>query len=460
MSSPIDDNDTLLRTDWLNRDALARSRSYLESPTNREPPSDDAAFDPLVKGEMIEGGYEVGERLGSGGMGVVYRGTDTRLQRPVAIKIMRPDRLEGPWPQQFIHEARLMAGIHDPNVVDVYHLGAVGELPYFVMAYVQGRELRAWITEQGLAPDVDQAFELIHNLCRGVQAIHDAGAIHRDLKPENVLIRSDLSLAITDFGLSQLLSAGADKLGEALAGTPAYIAPELITHSTQPDLATRIDVYALGVMAYELLTGSLPFGGAGRPLWILQAQVYETPEAPSIRRPELTDAYDHIFARVLAKDPAERFGSPQEFHSALSMAYESVKLRKRCPRILVVDDEETHLDYVIEMLRIHVPHAHVIGTTDASSVLSRCRISPPDLVLTDLCMPEIDGMRLVQDVRSDPRLAGSKLVVMTGAGGSESWKQLDALGCDDILLKPFDGSKLSSVVRRFIPLLGPGSTEL
>src|SRR5690606_39273265 len=152
----------------------------------------------------------------------------------------------------------------------------------------------------------------------GVQAIHNAGAIHRDLKPENVLLRSDLSLAITDFGLSQLLSASPSKLGEALAGTPAYIAPELVTHTTQPELATRIDVYALGVMAYELLTGSLPFGGAGRPLWILQAQVFETPEPPSERRPALSDAYDHIFARVLAKDPRERFDSPQDFMSALS----------------------------------------------------------------------------------------------------------------------------------------------
>jgi len=440
MPTSIDDSETLLQTRWFDRNETAKEEDR------------EIAFDPLCRGAVIEGGYEVGERIGSGGMGIVYRGTDTRLLRPVAIKIMRPDRLHEPWPEQFIHEARLMAGIHDPNVVDVYHLGSVGDLPYFVMAYVKGRELREWIVEQGGNPSVDEAFKIIENLCRGVQAIHDAGAIHRDLKPENVLVRDDLSLAITDFGLSQLLTASPEKLGEALAGTPAYIAPELITHTTQPELATRIDVYALGVMAYELLTGSLPFGGSGRPLWVLQAQVFETPELPSVRRPGLSDAYDQVFARVLAKDPSERFDSPQDFLFALSLAYESVKLKKRSPRILVVDDEETHLDYVIEMLRIHVPHAHVIGTTDATSVLSRCRISPPDLVLTDLCMPDVDGMRLVEDVKSDPRLARSKLVVMTGLGGSDSWKKLDALGCDDILLKPFDGPKLCSVVRRFIPL--------
>src|SRR5690606_19533094 len=151
-------------------------------------------------------------------------------------------------------------------------------------------------------------------------------------------------------------------------------------------------------------------------------------------------------------DPSERFDSPQDFLFALSLAHQSAKLKNRTPRILGAGDEETHLDYGIGMFRIHVPHAHTSGTTDDTIVLSRSRISSHDPVLSDFCVPDVDGMRLVEDVKSDPRLARSKLVVMTGLGGSDSWKKLDALGCDDILLKPFDGPKLCSVVRRFIPL--------
>jgi len=278
-------------------------------------------LDVFPLGASIPGGYRVLERVGSGGMSVVYRGWDASLDRPVAIRVARSDRRQGGWRARFVQESRRAATIRHPNVSEVLHLGYVGDVPFVVMDLAEGGDLRQWIHTEGTMPNLDDAFPILRGLCHGLQAIHDAKLVHRDIKPENVLLSERGTPMIADFGLCWDLTKPPELLPNDIEGTPAYLAPEVITNSVLWELAPRIDIYALGIIAFELLTGSLPFSSQPRARYgLLQAHVYETPASPSSINPSLGFAFDRLFGQVLAKSALMRFASPLEFLLALENA--------------------------------------------------------------------------------------------------------------------------------------------
>lgn len=261
--------------------------------------------DPLI-GDLVDGRYEVLDRVARGGMSTVYRALDHRLDREVALKVMHPHLAEDPaLVGRFEREAKTAARISHPHVVAVLDQGHTADeagdvLAYLVMEHVPGRTLRAVIREEApVAPR--RAVALLEPVVEGLAAAHRAGLVHRDVKPENVLVRTDGRITVADFGLSRA-ATGHTSAGQTVFGTPAYLAPELIS-GTGGD--ARADVYGVGIMLFELLTGTQPFTAA-TPLQVAYRHVHERVPVPSSVRPGLPEALDDIVLWCTEPRPADR----------------------------------------------------------------------------------------------------------------------------------------------------------
>jgi uncharacterized protein YndB with AHSA1/START domain/tRNA A-37 threonylcarbamoyl transferase component Bud32 len=206
---------------------------------------------------------EVLEILGQGGMGVVYKGRQTLLERNVAIKVVRPDLLTNPESQQrFLAEARTLAKMEHPYIVTVYDFGKAGDLYYLVMQHVDGVNLRTKIKEKNLTER--DVLDFVPQIGEALQHAHDSGIVHRDVKPENVLVDNRNRVRLVDFGLAKVFGAGVvDNSDDRVTGTIGYMAPEQITMPDKVD--HRADIYSTGVLSYEMLTGKLPRGEFGPP---------------------------------------------------------------------------------------------------------------------------------------------------------------------------------------------------
>ena len=215
-----------------------------------------SASDPLI-GRTIDQRYLIEDRIARGGMASVYRGLDYRLERPVAVKIMHPHLAEDEqFTARFMQEARQAARLAHPNIVNVFDQGQDGPLTFIVMEYLPGITLRELLRDFGVLT-WEQTLDVVKAILQGLDAAHQAGIVHRDLKPENILMADDGRIKIADFGLARAASHDT-QTGQALLGTVAYLSPELVTGSPAD---IRSDLYALGIMLFEMLTGTQPFKG-------------------------------------------------------------------------------------------------------------------------------------------------------------------------------------------------------
>jgi serine/threonine-protein kinase len=399
-------------------------------------------------GERIGETYRVVDQLGRGGMGVVLRAHDERLERDVAIKLIRPELVTTELRERFLNEARAMARVSHPNVLPIYAFGEHEGSPYFVTKIVHGVTVEAWLQARDpqKGPDLETAFRILEETCRGVAAIHAAGAIHRDLKPSNLLLDPELGVCVADMGVAALLEARGER--SEIVGTPDYMAPECVLQTEVPfELAPRADVYALGCLAYELLTGSPPFRAKKGTVAKMVAHARDVPVKPSALRPDLNEAIDRAILEALAKEPELRTKSAEAFCRALHAA----KARVVEPvRILIAEDDDDFRETLGEMLTIDFPDAVVEGVSDGNAALEAFRMRTPSVVLLDLNMPNIDGMQLTERLRKDLTGARVPIIVLTGYGGSREWKHLAELGADGFLVKPVNAQDLAMLVRRVL----------
>jgi eukaryotic-like serine/threonine-protein kinase len=255
-------------------------------------------------GRLLDGRYLVGPRIARGGMATVYEATDLRLDRICALKVMRPglgddDDFAG----RFVREARAAARLSHPNVVGVFDQGDDDGTLFLAMEYVPGHTLRDVIrSEAPMSPA--RALALLDPVLSALAAAHHAGIVHRDVKPENVLLSEDGRVKVADFGLARAVSAETQHTaaGGVLIGTVSYLAPELVAHGRAD---ARTDVYAAGVVLYELLTGRKPHQG-GSPIEVAYKHVHEDVPAPSALVPGLPAYVDALVARATARDPDRR----------------------------------------------------------------------------------------------------------------------------------------------------------
>src|SRR5215218_7089736 len=254
-------------------------------------------------GTVLSGRYRLESKLGSGGMSTVYLARDETLQRWVAVKVMRreisdqPDQIE-----RFRREARAVAQLSHPNVVAVIDAGEDGGYPYIVFEYVAGETLKQRIDRLGPLP-VDEAAAYAIEIGRGLAAAHARRMVHRDVKPQNVLIDVDGRAKVTDFGIARTLeSDGLTKTGRVL-GTTDYVSPE---QAMGRGVDARSDVYSLGVLLYEMLTGEVPFR-ADTLVGVAMKHVNEQMPDVQRRRPEISSALAAVIERATAKEPKKRY---------------------------------------------------------------------------------------------------------------------------------------------------------
>lgn len=252
-------------------------------------------------GRLIDGRYQVRSRIARGGMATVYLATDLRLERRVAIKIMHGHLADdNTFKTRFVQEARSAARLAHPNVVNVFDQGQDADMAYLVMEYLPGITLRDLLKDyQRLTPE--QTVDIMDAVLAGLAAAHKAGIVHRDLKPENVLLADDGRIKLGDFGLARAASANT-ATGQALLGTIAYLSPELVTRGVAD---ARSDIYAVGIMMYEMLTGEQPYVGEA-PMQIAYQHANDQVPTPSSKFSGVPPELDELVLWATSRDPEQR----------------------------------------------------------------------------------------------------------------------------------------------------------
>lgn len=430
-------------------DTSVKDAAAPAAPVAPKPPAQPTWEGPQV-GTVIDNAYRVLGPLGQGGMGVVLLATDTRLEREVAIKLIRPAYVANRKARErFLIEARAMARVRHENVVEIFTFGEIGGSPYFIMEYVPGSNIANWLDElilEDRLPSIDEALGYLDQVCRGLAAIHAAGAVHGDLKPSNILLGQASRVAITDLGLSRLFDHTTGHIGDhPMAGTPAYLAPEFSRQDLPAHLLQRSDIYSLGVIAYEMLTGE-PAYDIVTTQDMLSAHA-APPPLPSKLRPELTTAFDAPLLAALAADPTRRTANADHFRRQLLSARETIHARRGNIRILVADDDGDFLALARETLSYGLPGAEIETVRDGEAALAAIDREPAALAVIDLDMPGMNGVELTAALRANYRLP---IVVCTASGGAPDWRLLSALGADGFLVKPIDPFALVALARKML----------
>lgn len=320
------------------------------------------------------GKYEITGVLGKGAMGVVYAALDPRLGRKVAIKTVLTGHLEDEATRQeysarFEREARAVAKLNHPNIVNVYDFGEAADLAYLVMEYLQGHELKT-LLDPGQPLPTARWWRVMQGLLDALAHAHAHGVVHRDIKPSNVMLLADGGLKLMDFGVARLQDAGDETQVGTRIGTLAYMAPEQLQGLA---VDHRIDIFAAGVVLYQCLTGRKPFAGNE---WEIQRKImFEAATPPSQLQPTVTPALDAVLARAMAKAPEDRFAQATDFLAALQQAVlglAEVTSPGAAPAEAVADEDATRVLSAPEA----GPDLFGVVPGDETGVLDRGRTSP------------------------------------------------------------------------------------
>ncbi|MGI6611468.1 MAG: Stk1 family PASTA domain-containing Ser/Thr kinase [Limnochordia bacterium] len=256
-------------------------------------------------GQVLSNRYEVLARVGEGGMAVVYRARDTLLGRMVALKVLRSQYASDlEFVERFRREAQTAASLSHPNVVNIYDVGEENGIYYIVMEYVEGRNLKEIIRQEGPLPN-RTAVLFAREICRALEAAHRLNLTHRDVKPHNILITFDGRVKVTDFGIARAAAASSLTQTGTVIGSVHYFSPE---QARGGPVGTASDIYSLGVLCYEMVTGSVPFSGDS-PVAVALMHVQEQPKPPRQLNPQVSAEFERIILKAMAKSEADRYSS-------------------------------------------------------------------------------------------------------------------------------------------------------
>ena len=432
-------------------------RALAKSPAERTPSLTDLrreleeARDARTKRERPSGpvpgvredvdGFEILGELGTGSMGTVFLAFDRNLERNVAIKFLHA--LSSRQKERFVEEARGMAAISHPNVVQIHSFGYRDDVPYLVMEHVPGRSVETAL-QSGIP--VEDAVAILDQTAAGLEAVHQAGLTHGDVKPANVLIGPMFRVCVGDFGLAR----AREDVGEVrIAGSPAYMAPERLTRIT-PKLAHRADVYSLGVMAYELLSGRLPFTSESNDaMAVLTMHVAMPVEAPS--QHGAPAAFDALVMHALEKDPENRLPSAAQFRVGLARAADAAFGAHATASLLLIGQDET---LALESRRL-LPEAKLAVVDSVGGALARLRSAPADAVLVQ---NDVEGGGLYVAAKIRAELASPPpILLVKGPKEHIDAQQLSALGVRAVLDRPIEPAALALNLKRLLRVTSSSS---
>jgi serine/threonine protein kinase len=281
-------------------------------PDGTTPPEPGEALLASVR-RALAADYDVEREVGRGGMAVVFKGREKELERTVALKVLPPDLAPvASIADRFKREARLAASLDHPNIIPVYRVGHTGGVLYMAMKYIDGRALDGLVAAQGPLP-LPVVLTVLRATARAMAYAHEHGIVHRDIKGANILIDRNGRVVVSDFGIARAMESAALTATGLMIGTPHYMSPE---QCAGKPAGVQADQYSLGIVAYQLLTGTVPFDGDSLPE-ILQQHCFTPPPDPSLVRPDSPAILTAIVHRLLSKEPEQRFSSTNELVSAL-----------------------------------------------------------------------------------------------------------------------------------------------
>ncbi len=370
-------------------------------------------------GEVLSETYEVRGVLGAGGMGQVFDAHDVLLNRRVAIKAHWPTLRQ----YSLRKEAQALAAVRHPAMVAVYCIGRHSDVEYLVMEHVPGVTLESHLKQRQKVGDSltpREALDILVAVADGLAAVHRAGIAHRDVKPANILLAPGDRVVLTDFGL---VTPEFDTTKKVVAGTPAYMAPEAFSNEVAPGASNLLDVYAFGVLAYELLAGEQPFVGE-TTLQVMYAHV--SAEIPDVsKKAAVPKKLADLVKQLLVKDPAERPSSMEAVAGQLR-AIRSAIVRPAAESqlaVLIVDDTADIAKLMGMYVKMAAPNADITLASGARQALDFMRKKAPDVLVLDLMMPEMSGVELFMYLRG-AKLCEDVTVIAVSAGASEADLQL------------------------------------
>jgi len=419
---------------------------------------------------LLLGNYRVLDCLGSGGMGVVFRGEHVLLRRPVAIKVVHAlGDDDARMLQRFHHEVRAVARLQHPNVVGAIDAGAASApdghsvtLHYFVMEYVPGQDLERLVKAQGPLP-VTQACDIIFQIASALAEADKHSLVHRDIKPSNIQITPAGQAKLLDFGLARLLCQRVTMPGLAM-GSICYMSPEQSLDASAVDI--RTDIYALGGTLYWCLTGAPPFPSGGSVVATLAQRQKQRAPALEADRPDVPAGLRSLLQRMMAVKPEDRLQTPQAVMDAL-LPYLKPELREDprsrqsvCPppgvaevgpggarvhRLLIVDDEKDVRELCRALLRSETVQCDV--ASDGLEALEAIRGQSYDLVLLDIDMPRLNGRDTLKRLREAPPCPHLKVILFSGRESGDDMAELLLAGADDYIPKPFSVVQLQARIK-------------
>jgi len=409
---------------------MSEDRTTIRSPLDA-PALMKAAAGPFEPGEVLGGAYEIRAALGEGGMGWVYDARDRLLNRTVAIKVAR----DLPGAPTLSAEAQALAAVSSPCVVTVHALGRERGVEYLVMERIYGVSLETHLLRRAEQKDpfaIAEAVDLLTRIGDGLAAVHAAGIAHWDIKPANVMLAPRDRVVLVDFGIF-VPEAGADS-APLFRGTPAYTAPEMFSGTVQPGDAKLVDVYALGCLAFELLSGDLPYRGEGvLDIWGLHLRA----PVPNVRatRPDAPAALAGLISEMMAKDPSDRPQFVEDIVNRLRML--AARKPPAPPRlsVLIVDDDPTMASLLDAIVRDALPEVDVRAARSGEEALRLCRQGAPQLLFLDLHLPGISGIDLCLELRASRVAEGCRIVPVSGGAEEHDRRLLLQLGLTQFIDK-------------------------
>lgn len=401
-----------------------------------------------MMGKVLGNRYEITEKLGVGGMAEVFKAYDSLLQRPVTVKVLRSEfSADEEFVARFHREGQAVASLSHPNIVNVYDVGREGDVHYLVMEYVDGEDLKTVIKREGtLAPH--RVVAVARQVCDALEHAHYHRIIHRDVKPHNILITRDGQAKLADFGIARECNAATLVQTKSLVGSVHYISPEQARGDTAD---AQSDIYALGVVLFEMLTGSVPFNG-GNPVSVALKHIQD--EVPSLkeRNPAVNPEFDRIVRRAMAKIPIDRYASAREMARELksiktggedgeladfsTQVYEPVRVPRRqvsnwaLVSIIVAVIGLTVGGFFGLRAYLHVPEVVVPGVEDlllaeAQRELKRVGL---DYSVSEEYSSKEPGVVIRQDVKQGSRVKQQRVIFLTVSRGPEMIRVPDVRG--------------------------------